>query len=152
VTTAIIVEFGIFLAVAAAWWGLGGHPEGVAQPLLLAADAVALGVQSSAILRFGVSGLSTTYMTGTLTTLVSALANGKHPRNVLPSAQILVALIVGAAVAVLLVKYAVLLVPLMQFVPVGYVLASVVIHRGQLTGPDHGGTPENPANPAAHKQ
>jgi uncharacterized membrane protein YoaK (UPF0700 family) len=151
VTRALAVEFAIFAIFAAIWWGVGGHPAGAEQQVLLGTDAVALGIQSGAILRFGLSGISTTYMTGTLTTLVSALTNGKHPKNVLPSAQILVALTVGAAVAVLLVNYAVLLVPLMQLVPVGYVLASIAIHRGQLAGPDHGRTRENPTNPAMRK-
>ena len=87
---------------------------------------MALGIQSSAVLRFGVSGLSTTYMTGTLTTIVSALANGRHPRNALPSAQILIGLVVGAIVATVLAKHAAQTVPVLQLVPVG---CALVVHR-----------------------
>lgn len=124
VTIALAVEFVIFLGVAVGWWLSSGHPVGGIQPVLLGASAVALGVQSSAILRFGVSGLSTTYMTGTLTTVVSALANGRHPRNVVPSAQILVALVAGAVLAALLIRVAPDAVPALQLLPVGAAVAS----------------------------
>lgn len=119
VSGALGVEFAVLLALAAGWWASGGHPAGNVQLLLLGGAAVALGVQSSAIMRFGVPGLSTTYMTGTLTTAVSALANGRHPRHVLPSVQILLGLVAGAVAAVVLTKSAVLAVPALQLVPVG---------------------------------
>ena len=119
VTVALAVELAIFVGVAVGWWLTGGHPLGGVQPVLLGTSAVALGVQSSAILRFGVSGLSTTYMTGTLTTVVSALAYGRHPRNIVPSAQILVGLVGGALLAALLIRVAPLAVPGLQIVAVG---------------------------------
>ena len=123
VTAALATELAIFGAVAVVWWAQGGEPTGPLQPVLLGAAAVALGIQSSAIMRFGVSGLSTTYMTGTLTAVVVALANGRHPRNVASSAQMLVALIAGAAAAAALDRYASLTVPTLQLVPVGLVVA-----------------------------
>ena len=119
---ALGVELVLLLVVAAGWWVTGGHPSGPVQPFLLGVAAVALGLQSSAILRFGVSGLSTTYMTGTLTTLVAALAHGRHPRNVLPSAQIIGGLVAGAAAAALLIVHAPLVVPLVQVLPVAVAL------------------------------
>ena len=118
VTAAILVELVVLAGCAVVWWSVGGHPTGDLQLLLLGADAIALGLQSSAILRFGVSGLSTTYMTGTLTTLVSALAQGRHPRNVVPSGQILLALVAGAAAATFLTQVAVLAVPVLWLLPV----------------------------------
>jgi uncharacterized membrane protein YoaK (UPF0700 family) len=126
VTVALALELLILSACAVVWWTVGGHPSGGVQLLLLAAYAVALGLQSSAILRFGVSGLSTTYMTGTLTTLVSTLAQGRHPRNVVPSGQILLGLVAGAGAATLLAKEVVLAVPLLQLLPV--VITLVIAH------------------------
>lgn len=114
VTRALWVELAAFAAYAIGWWLSGSHPAGNVQLLLLSVNAIALGVQSSAVLRFGVSGLSTTYMTGTLTTMMAALAAGRHPRHVLPSAQIITGLILGAAAATLLALYVPVLAPLLQ--------------------------------------
>jgi uncharacterized membrane protein YoaK (UPF0700 family) len=116
VTRALWIELAAFAVYAIGWWVTGSHPTGGVQLVLLGANAVALGVQSSAVLRFGVSGLSTTYMTGTLTTMMAALATGRHPRQVLPSAQIITGLIVGAAVATLLAIYVPVIAPLLQLV------------------------------------
>lgn len=130
---ALGVELVLLLVVAAGWWATGGHPSGPVQPFLLGAAAVALGLQSSAILRFGVSGLSTTYMTGTLTTLVAALAYGRHPRNVLPSAEIIAGLVAGAAAAALLIAHAPLIVPLVQVLPVALALVAAPRHTSART-------------------
>src|SRR6201999_2649319 len=105
VTRALWVELAAFAVYAIGWWLSGSDPTGNVQLVLLGANAIALGVQSSAVLRFGVSGLSTTYMTGTLTTMMAALAAGRHPRHVLPSAEIIAGLIAGAAAATLLAIY-----------------------------------------------
>ncbi|MGX7678301.1 DUF1275 family protein [Jatrophihabitans sp. DSM 45814] len=130
VTVALWAELLALAVYAVGWSASGGHPSASLQPVLLGANAVALGIQSSAIMRFGVSGLSTTYMTGTLTTVVAALARGQHPRNVLPSAKILVGLIAGAAAAALLAEHAALAVPLVQLVPVVIaIIGSRTMHR-----------------------
>jgi hypothetical protein len=68
-------------------------------------------------------------MTGTLTTVVASLAYGRHPSRVVSSVQILVSLLVGAAVATLLIRHAVLLVPLLQVVPVGIAVVAGVLMR-----------------------
>ncbi len=65
VTTALAVELVVLCAYAAVLATAHGHPTAASQGALLAASAFALGIQSSAINRFGVSGLSTTYLTGT---------------------------------------------------------------------------------------
>src|SRR4051794_30878382 len=118
VSGALGVQLLLLLVLAGGWWATAGRPSGLVQPFLLGLAAVALGLQSSAILRFGVSGLSTTYMTGTLTTLVAALAHGRHPPNVLPSAQIITGLVVGAGAAAVLIAHAPLVVPLLELIPV----------------------------------
>lgn len=124
VALAARIELGLLAVFSIGWWAAAGHPTGVAQPLLLGVEAIALGIQSSAVLRFGVPGLSTTYMTGTLTTLVSALANGRHPRNTFPSMQILAGLLVGAIGATLLARHAPGAVPALELIPVGCAVAA----------------------------
>lgn len=80
----------------------GPHRGAGAQLALLGCAAAALGVQSSAVQRFGVAGLSTTYLTGTLTTVASRLALREPVRNVGHSATILGGLIAGAVLGGLL--------------------------------------------------
>src|SRR5699024_8537133 len=99
---------------------------------LLAASAAALGLQSSAIQRFGVSGLSTTYLTGTLTTVVIRLTTGHGFRAVRHSAVILLGLIVGAGLMGVLIAVAPVLVPLLLVLTVGAVLAVVLVRREEL--------------------
>lgn len=72
-----------------------GALTGAEEYAMLGVNAVALGIQSTAVLRLGISGLSTTYLTGTLTLLVASLTNCQAPilgRHVV----IALALIVGA--------------------------------------------------------
>lgn len=97
VTRALAVEAAVLLVFLVGWWATGGAPTGPLQLGLLVVNAVALGIQSSAIQRFGVSGLSTTYLTGTLTTVVIRLMTGHGLRHVRSSLEILAALILGAA-------------------------------------------------------
>jgi uncharacterized membrane protein YoaK (UPF0700 family) len=101
ITTALFLELAAF-AVFALWWEFaGGHPSGAATYVLIASNALALGIQSSAVLRLGVLGLSTTYLTGTLTQAVASLVGRRTP---LPprSIAILVALVIGAGLGALL--------------------------------------------------
>jgi uncharacterized membrane protein YoaK (UPF0700 family) len=97
VTRALVVELGVVLLFAIGWEATGGRPSESMQLPLLAINAVALGMQSSTTQRFGVSGLSTTYLTGTLTGVVVRLTSGGGLRAAAGSMQILVALVVGAA-------------------------------------------------------
>jgi uncharacterized membrane protein YoaK (UPF0700 family) len=99
---ALGVELAIFAAVAIDWWASGSHPTGVMQSAALAASALALGIQSSAVLRLNVSGLSTTYLTGTLTTLVQTLTTTRRLKGGGRSLCLLTALIAGAAIGTLL--------------------------------------------------
>lgn len=122
VTRGVSVELAIFGCCAVGWEATGSGPDGQLQLLLLSANAVALGIQSSSVQRFGVSGLSTTYMTGTLTTLVVRLTSGHRVRDVADSLQLLAALVAGAVAAALLVTHVPLLVPGIQLAPLVLVL------------------------------
>jgi uncharacterized membrane protein YoaK (UPF0700 family) len=97
---------------------------------LLALNAAALGIQSSAIMRFGQSGLSTTYLTGTLTTLVVRIAAGQQLGTLRQPARILVGLITGAAAGATLVEHARPAAPVFAIVLLlGVVLTSRSLHR-----------------------
>jgi uncharacterized membrane protein YoaK (UPF0700 family) len=99
VNRGLAVEGAIVVAATAGWLGTGGHPGPVAQFLLLLAFAVALGIQSSTVQRFGVPGLSTTYLTGTLTAAVMHLVSRRTARGSGRNWNIIAALVVGAAAA-----------------------------------------------------
>lgn len=122
VTVALAVELVFIAGYAAGWWATGAEPgPGMALALLLS-TAVALGIQSSTVQRFGVSGMSTTYLTGTLTTVVIRLASGRGVREVWHSVEILLGLIAGAAAGAALVLLAPLLAPLLQLIALGAVV------------------------------
>jgi hypothetical protein len=68
--------------------------------------------------------LSTTYLTGTLTTLVTSLASGGRFRDVARQLALLVALVTGAATAgLLLALHATEFLPLVQLAPLGVVVS-----------------------------
>lgn len=129
VTRAVAIEFMLFVVFAGSWWALGSAPSSAALLPLLALNAAALGLQSSAIQRFGVSGLSTTYLTGTLTNVVIRLVSGKRLAEVAHSLWILLGLIAGASIGALLVRLSPVAVPLVQLGTTGVALCVVVFTR-----------------------
>jgi uncharacterized membrane protein YoaK (UPF0700 family) len=131
VTLALAVELVFMAAYAVGWWVTGGEPGHGAGLAMLLCTAVALGIQSSTVQRFGVSGMSTTYLTGTLTTVVIRLASGRGVREVWHSIEILLGLVVGAAAGAGLILVAPLLAPVLQLVALGAVVvaAATVAHR-----------------------
>src|SRR5579871_4398676 len=118
VSATLGVELGVLAVFATGWETSGGHPIGATTYWLLVADATASGIQSAAVLRLGVSGLSTTYLTGTLTQLVAGLRRGaKRDSNL--SVALLLAVVLGAALGSVLATEAPRLMPI---VPVGALL------------------------------
>jgi uncharacterized membrane protein YoaK (UPF0700 family) len=71
VTAALGLEFVILVAFAGGWLIDGSEPSGVTVYLLIALSALAMGVQSAAVRRLAVADVSTTYVTGTLTSLTA---------------------------------------------------------------------------------
>lgn len=129
VTVALVVELVLLAGVSIARSGFGAEPPHVAFLPMLAAPAAALGLQSIAIQRFGVSGLSTTYLTGTLTTVVIRLVPGHGVRAVRHSALILLGLVVGAAAIAGLLASVPMLAPVLLVGTVGSVLVVVLLRR-----------------------
>jgi uncharacterized membrane protein YoaK (UPF0700 family) len=111
----LVAELVLLAALAVAWVVTGTAPRGATVLVLLGLAAVAMGAQSSTALRLGES---TTYLTGTLTGATVALVTG-GPRRRVAGLRQLAALVVGAAVA------AVLLAVLRWSVPVLAVLLVV---------------------------
>jgi uncharacterized membrane protein YoaK (UPF0700 family) len=114
VSLALTVQLVIALAFSIGWWVSGNGPDGNWRTVWLAVNAVALGMQSSSVQRFGVSGLSTTYLTGTLTQMVIRLTSTRNVRTVGLSGPLLLGLVGGAVLAALLATYTPGAVPVAQ--------------------------------------
>lgn len=122
VSRALAVELLVLLVFLVLWEVTLEDRSQATELALLAVAASALGIQSSAVQRFGVAGLSSTYLTGTLTSLIGGVA-ARRPRAVLfPSAQVLLALMTGAAVGALVVHYRPSLSPALLMAPLVLVL------------------------------
>jgi uncharacterized membrane protein YoaK (UPF0700 family) len=73
VSEALVLETVVLAVVAIFWVRTGANPSGVRLGLLILPAAAAMGIQSEAVRRLGVRGVTTTYITGTLTTLTSGM-------------------------------------------------------------------------------
>jgi uncharacterized membrane protein YoaK (UPF0700 family) len=97
VTATLLLELLAFAGFTVGWELTSSHPTGAWQLSLLALAALAMGLQSAAMRNVGTT-LSTTYLTGTLTSAVASLVNGGQPgqRGRL-NVAVLVAVAIGAA-------------------------------------------------------
>lgn len=73
VTVLCVVELVVLLVLTGVWLATGGAPLGAAQYAALVAAALAMGLQSAAFRLVPVPGVTTTYFTGTLTSLLVGL-------------------------------------------------------------------------------
>ena len=123
---ALLVELVLLAGFTVGWELTSGAPGGAAQLVLLAVAAAAMGTQSAAARGFGGS-VSTTYLTGTLTTVVAAwVTPGRsvtmHRREVL----LLVALAVGAALGGVVIANAPAALPAIPLVALVLVIAAAL--------------------------
>ena len=103
VTVALGVEALAQTGFLAGWLSAGGRPATALGTVLVAASAFAMGLQSGAVGALRVSGVTTTYVTGTLTGLVAEVGSGSPPRpDWTRRVAVLAALVAGAAGAALL--------------------------------------------------
>ncbi len=126
VTWALLVELVVFGGYVVAWELTSGDRSSAAQLALLVVSATALGIQSSAIQRFGVSGLSSTYLTGTLTSLIGDVAARSGWPALRPRAQVLLALMTGAGVGAVVTAWQPRLAPGLLLLPLAAVIAGSV--------------------------
>lgn len=137
VTAALVVELALIAGVTAGWELVGGHPAAGAQLLLLGVAATAMGVQSAAVRSLADSGLSSTYLTGTLTGIISAVAAGEGLAGQRRNLAIIAALVLGAAAAGVLVVEVPRAAPAISLAALGVVIvaAAVTDPRASSAGP-----------------
>jgi uncharacterized membrane protein YoaK (UPF0700 family) len=125
----------ILLAGWALGWEISGaRPAGWAQFCLLAALAAAMGMQSSAVNEMGLTSVSTTFLTGTLTGLVSSLVSpGKDTPHGPRRFGVLIGLAAGALLCGLLVATAADLVPIL---PLAALISTLVLAAAPLGAPE----------------
>jgi uncharacterized membrane protein YoaK (UPF0700 family) len=97
-TQALLIELGLLLGLLAGWEISGDRPAAVTLDILIALSAGAMGIQSAAARRLGVVGVTTTFVTGMLTTLIAELATGGPARSQSSLwVATLISLVIGAA-------------------------------------------------------
>ncbi len=137
ITLALLAELALLGGFAAGWEITGARPGGWVQFCLLAVAAAGMGVQSSAVNHMGLTQVSTTFLTGTLTGLVSSLVN---PGSGMPDRSrrlgVLLGLAAGASLAGLLVATAPDGVPALPLAAL--VTAGVLAWRPPRTEQDRG--------------
>jgi uncharacterized membrane protein YoaK (UPF0700 family) len=98
-TASLVIEIAVLAVFTVGWELAGPHPAGAWQLCLLAAGSLAMGVQSAAM-RSLATPVSTTYLTGTLTSAVAEIVkSGVRSSGVGVSMTVLAAAIAGAAAA-----------------------------------------------------
>ena len=138
VSWALFTELVLLAGFTAGWEITAARPAGWAEFVLLAVLAAAMGMQSSSVNEMGLTNLSTTFLTGTLTGLVSSLARPRQDtKNRARRFGVLAGLAAGALLCGLLVATAPRVVPVL---PLAAVITTLVLSAVPLsTGED-----ENP--------
>ena len=126
VTVTLAAEFCVLAGFSAGWELTGGSPGSAARLLLIAALAIAMGIQSAAVRELG--GMSTTYLTGTLTAVITDLATRDRKPGLARSAGVLVAIVSGAVAGGLVAGHAPAWLPAVILAPLAVVvIASVTL-------------------------
>jgi uncharacterized membrane protein YoaK (UPF0700 family) len=125
VTRALALEATFFAMYAVGWWVVGPRLDVYTKAVLLGLGAVALGIQSSAMQRFGSGvGLNTTFLSGSLVRLVGRLTT-RHPfRDIHHHLLALVGLVCGGCLGALLVLHAPAFAPLVPLAGLAFALGS----------------------------
>ena len=123
VTRALALEWVLQAAFLIGWVLTGANPDGASAGALIAFSGVAMGIQA-ATARALAPGMSTTYVTGTLTGLLSELsALGSVSGDRWRRASIVVALALGAVAGAFILNTVPLLAPAIPLVVIAGVLA-----------------------------
>jgi uncharacterized membrane protein YoaK (UPF0700 family) len=120
-------EWVLLAGVVAGWLAVHGRPDAPAGLLILAPAALAMGVQSAITISSGVPRAATTYLTGTLTNVVRTLTTAPHhPQAAAGGAGRLAALLVGAILGALLLRFAPLWAPVLPTLLVAAVVVTAL--------------------------
>jgi uncharacterized membrane protein YoaK (UPF0700 family) len=104
ITWVLLAQLVLLAGFTGGWEASGGDPAGWEKFCLLAVAAAAMGMQASAVRDMGMPDVSTTYLTGTLTGLVSSLAKpGKVTQHGARRFGVLLGLLTGALLSGLLI-------------------------------------------------
>jgi uncharacterized membrane protein YoaK (UPF0700 family) len=134
VSWALFTEFVLLAGFTTGWEITGAEPARWVQFVLLAVLAAAMGVQSSSVNEMGLTNVSTTFLTGTLTGLVSSLARpGQNMKHGARRIGVLIGLAAGALLCGLLVATAPRVVPVLPLAAVitVLVLSAVPLSNGE---------------------
>jgi uncharacterized membrane protein YoaK (UPF0700 family) len=127
-TRALAIEGVLLTAFFIGWVASGARPDGVFAGALIALSGLAMGLQATTT-RSVAPGLSTTYVTGTLTTLVSELSvAGNVGADAARRGIIVLTLVAGAVTGAVVLAGVPLLAPAVPLIVVGLVV--VVAQRG----------------------
>jgi|HubBroStandDraft_2_1064218.scaffolds.fasta_scaffold49300_3 uncharacterized membrane protein YoaK (UPF0700 family) len=131
----LLAQLTLVTGFTVGWEVSGAAPAGWAQFCLLATLAAAMGLQSFAVNNMGLTEVSTTYLTGTLTGLVSSLASpGQSTRHGLRRFGVLIGLVAGASLCGLFVATAADGVPALPLAAViTTVVAATRLRRGEMS-------------------
>ena len=131
----LLAQLTLLAGFTVGWEVTGASPAGWAQFGLLATLAAAMGMQSSAVNNMGLTEVSTTYLTGTLTGLVSSLASpGQSTRHGLRRFGVLIGLVAGASLCGLFVATAADGVPALPLAAViTTIVAATRLRRGEMS-------------------
>lgn len=121
VTFTLVVEWGVLAAFSGEWLVTGGHPADASRLAMLLLGAAAMGMQSTAVRRLG--PMSTTYLTSTLTGVLTALAIRRWPARWQRSTGVILAAVIGATLGGLAALWSPGWVPAAILVPITAVLA-----------------------------
>jgi uncharacterized membrane protein YoaK (UPF0700 family) len=124
----LLGELTLLAGFTVGWEVTGASPAGWAQFSLLATLAAAMGTQSSAVKDMGLTEVSTTYLTGTLTGLVSSLARpGQDTPQGIRRFGVLIGLVAGAILCGLFIATAADVAPVL---PLAALAATLVLATG----------------------
>jgi uncharacterized membrane protein YoaK (UPF0700 family) len=125
----VVIAQSWFLAV---WATAGGWPSNGVVHVLVGIWALGMGVQSAAALSFGVTGVFTTAVTGTVVLLMDNLAAWRYPATERRRlAGVLFSLFSGAVAGGLLLRYARSYAPVLPLI--GVILTLAIAARGVST-------------------
>ncbi len=117
---------------AAAWLALDGEPQGPERIALIVVAALAMGAQTEAVRTWHARGITTTYVTGTLTLLVNELLDHADTRrDRLRRGGVIAGVVVGATCAALLSDHGRETAPLLPLALTLLVAAALPLTRGR---------------------
>jgi uncharacterized membrane protein YoaK (UPF0700 family) len=124
VTVTLVAELCVLAGFSAGWELTGGSPGSTAKLLLIAALAGAMGIQSAAVRELG--GMSTTYLTGTLTAVITELATRDRKPGLARSLGVLAAVVSGAVAGGLVAEHAPAWLPAVIMTPLTVVVIASI--------------------------